>query len=85
MVSFEIKNPYELRWYIFGDSKIKWLQALDLWVTDVMLQNKNIDLNHFKSDVMSGAIEDSRLNFEDYRYGKGDLVNTKAFFTWKMD
>ena len=44
-----------------------------------MLQGKNIDLNHFKSDVMSGAIEDSRLNFEDYRYGKGDLVNTKAF------
>ena len=51
----------------FGYRKINCLQALAWWVTYLMLQVKNIDLNSFKSDVLSDAIEESRLDFEDTR------------------
>ena len=61
----------------FGYIKIKFLQALVWWVIYLTLQGKNIDLNHFKSDVLSDAIEYSRINFEDTVDGKGDLSNPK--------
>ena len=39
-----------------GDRKIKCLQELAWWLTDLMLWGKDISLNDFKSDVLSGAI-----------------------------
>ena len=39
----------------------------------------NIDLNHIKSDILSDVIEEYRLDFEDTRYGKGDLSNNRDF------
>ena len=54
----------------FGDRNIKCLQEMSWWVTDLTLQGKNIYLNNFKCDVMSDAIEESRLDFEDTIYGK---------------
>ena len=44
-----------------------------------MLRGKNIDLDNFKSDVLSEAIEDSWLNLEDTRGGKGELIKPKYF------
>ena len=61
----------------FFNRKIKCLQTLAWWVTYLMLWGKNIDLNYFKSDVMSDAIEEYQLNFEDTRDGKADLSNPK--------
>ena len=61
----------------FEYRKIKCLQALDWWVTNLTLQGKNIDLNNFKSDFLSNMIEDSQLNFEDTRDGNRDLSNSK--------
>ena len=52
---------------------------------DLMLWGKNFDLNNFKSDVLYDAIEESRLDFEDNRYDKGELSKTKYVFTQKMD
>ena len=43
------------------------------------LQCKIIDLNHFKTDILDDATEESRLDFEDTRYGKGELSNPKEF------
>ena len=61
----------------YGDSDIKCLQALDWWVTYLMLQGKIIDSNNFKTDIFADAIEESRIYFEDTRYVKGDLRNPK--------
>ena len=61
----------------YGYSKVKCLQALDLWVTDLTLRGKITDINNFKTDIISDAIEEQRLYFEDKRYGKGDLRKTK--------
>ena len=41
------------------------------------MRGKNIDLNNFKRDVLSDVIEESRLNFEYTRDGKGELSNAK--------
>ena len=62
-----------------GDRKIKGLQALDWWVTNLTLQCKNIDLNRFKTETLAYAIEESWIDFEDTRYGKGELSNPKDF------
>ena len=43
------------------------------------LWGKIIDLNNFKTDILAGAIEESRLDLEDTRYGKGDLRKPKEF------
>ena len=61
----------------FEYRKIKCLQALDWWVTNLTLQGKNIDLNNYKSDFMSNMIEEYQLNFEDTRDVKGGLSNPK--------
>ena len=61
----------------FGEREIKCLQPIAWWVTDLTLQGKPIELNHFKSDIMSGAIEESRLNYEDTRDRKGELDKPK--------
>ena len=41
------------------------------------LQGESIGLNEFKSDILSDAIEESNIDFEDTRGGKGDLINPK--------
>ena len=61
----------------YGDMKIKCLQALDWWVIDFTLWGKIIDLNKCKTDILADSIEESLIYFEDTRYGKGDLSNTK--------
>ena len=38
---------------------------------------KNIDLNNFKTDVLYDAIEESWIDFEYTKYGKGGLSNTE--------
>ena len=43
---------------MFGDIKIKWLQALDWWVTYLKLRGKDIDINHFNGDIKSDSIEE---------------------------
>ena len=68
-----------MQWYIFWVCKDKWLQALAWWVAGSTLQRKNIDLNYFNGDVISDAIEDFRLDFEDIIDGKGDLSKPKEF------
>ena len=63
----------------YGDRKIKCLEALAWWVIDLTLWGKIIDLNNFKTDILDNAIEESRLDFEDTRDGKGDLRKPKDF------
>ena len=63
----------------YGDSKIKFLRDLAWWMTYLTLWGKIIDLNNFKTDVLADDIEESRLNFEDTRDGKGGLINPKDF------
>ena len=41
------------------------------------LRGKIIDTNNFKTDIISDAIEDYQIGFEDTRDGKGELSNTK--------
>ena len=43
------------------------------------LRGKIFDLNNFKTDILADAIEESRLDFEDTRYGKGELIKPKEF------
>ena len=38
-----------------------------------------MDLNNFKSDVISDAIDESRLDFEDTTDGKGGVRKPKEF------
>ena len=61
----------------YGDRKIDCLQALNWWATDMTLQDKIIDLNNFNNDIIDDAIKWFRLDFEDTRYGKGDLSKPK--------
>ena len=42
-----------------------------------MLQGKIIDINNFRTDILSDTIEESRLDFEDTRYRKGELIKPK--------
>ena len=63
----------------FGDIKINCLSALAWWVMYLSLRGKNINLNNFKSDVLSDTIEDYRLDFGDTIYGKWELINPKEF------
>ena len=63
----------------YGDRKVKCLQALAWWVTDLTLQGKIIDLNNFKTDIIADEIEESRIDFEDTRVGKGELSKPKEF------
>ena len=43
------------------------------------LRGKIIDLNNFKTDIIDDAIEETRINFEDTRDGKGELRKRKEF------
>ena len=61
-----------------GYRKIKFLQALAWWVTDLTLRGKIIDLNNFKTDILSDGIEESWIDFEDTRDGKGGLSKPKG-------
>ena len=46
-------------------------------MTYLTLRGKIIDLNKFKTDIIAGTIEESRLDFEDTRDGKWGLSKTK--------
>ena len=43
------------------------------------LWGKIIDINNFKTDILADVIEEPRLDFEDTRYGKGELSKPKEF------
>ena len=47
------------------------------------LQGKTISLNQFKSDILPGAIEESRIDFDYIKYGKGYLSKPKQFLHGK--
>ena len=40
----------------YGDKKIKCLQSLAWWVTYLTLRGKIIDINNFKTDILTDAI-----------------------------
>ena len=63
----------------FRNIKIKWLQSLAWWVADLNLRSRNVDLTNFKSAVLSDAIKESWLDFEDTIDSKGELSNLKYF------
>ena len=48
-------------------------------MTDLTLQGKITDLNHYKTDILANSIEESRLSFEYTIYGKGEMSNPKEF------
>ena len=43
------------------------------------LRGKITDINNFKTDIFDDAIEESRLDFEDTRDVKGELIKPKEF------
>ena len=61
----------------YWDRKINWFQVLSWWVTDLTLRDEIIDLNNFKTDIISGTIEESRIDFEDTIYVKEGLSKSK--------
>ena len=61
----------------YGDRKIQFLLAMDWWVTYLMLRGKIINLNNLKTDILADAIDESRIDFEDTRYGKGEMSKPK--------
>ena len=67
----------------YEDRKINCLQVTVWWVTDLTLQGKIINLNNFKADIIADDIEESRLDFEDTRYGKGEVSKPKDFSSEK--
>ena len=48
-------------------------------MTYLTLGSKITNLNIFKTHIIADAIEESRLDFEDTRDGKGDLSKLKEF------
>ena len=48
-------------------------------MTYLTLRGKIIDINTFNIDIIDDAIEESRLDFEDIIYEKGELINPKEF------
>ena len=54
-------------------------------MTYLTLQGKIINLNHFKTDIIACAVEESYLDFEDTRDGKEELINTKELSHEKWD
>ena len=47
----------------YENRKIECLQSLDCCLTGFMLRGKIIDLNSFKTDILSDAIEKSQIDF----------------------
>ena len=48
-------------------------------MTNLTLQGIIIDINNFKTGFLADAIEESRLDFEGTRDGKGGLIKPKDF------
>ena len=46
-------------------------------MTDLTLRDEIIDLNNFKTDIISDTIEESRIDFEDTIYVKEGLSKSK--------
>ena len=42
------------------------------------LQGKIIDITNFKNDIIADAIDESWIDFEDIRDGKGELIKPKS-------
>ena len=68
----------------YVDRKIKCLQALAWLVKYLTLRGKIMNINNFKTDILSDTIEESRIDFEDTRDGKYELSNTKEFSHEKL-
>ena len=45
----------------FRERKIKFLQELAWWVTELTLWGKSIELDNFNSDIMSDTIEEYQI------------------------
>ena len=54
-------------------------------MTDLTLWGKIINLNNFKNDNIADAIEESRIDFEDTKYGKGEISKPKDLSHEKWD
>ena len=54
-------------------------------MSDLTLWGKIINLNNFKNDNIADAIEESRIDFEDTRYGKGEISKPKDLSHEKWD
>lgn len=54
----------------FRERKIKFLQELAWWVTELTLWGKSIELDNFNSDILSDTIEEYQIEYEDTRDGK---------------
>ena len=48
-------------------------------MADFTLRGRIIDINNFKTDIFDNAIEDSHIDFEITRDGKGELITHKEF------
>ena len=79
MVSDKSKIPDIRSGVSYGDRKINLSQAMALWLTDLTLRGKIVDLNNFKTDILSDAIEESQIDFEYTINGKRDLSKPKEF------
>ena len=49
----------------FGDRKIKSLQVLYWWVTDMALRGRNIFKNEFNELTLEESIEEAKLDYEE--------------------
>ena len=75
----EVNIPAIRSGVYYRDSNIKLLQALAWWVTDLTLRGKTININNFKTDFLADFIEESCIDFEDTRHGKGEMRKPKQF------
>ena len=79
MVPVKIQDPCDQR------RGILWRQKYEVasrtgFVGDIFdAAGKNIDINNFKTDILADDIEEYQLDFEDTRYVKGELSNSKEF------
>ena len=71
--------PAICSWVYYGDRNIKCLQVLAWWVIDLILRGKITNLNNFKTNVLSDAIEESWIDFEDTIDGNGSLVIPNSY------
>ena len=43
------------------------------------LRGKIVNIDNFKTDILADAIEEYWIDFEETRYGNGELIKTKEF------
>ena len=79
MVQAKIQDPCEPRRGILRRQEDKLPSITDLVGDRFDTVGKIIDINNLKTDIIADAIEDSRIDFEYTRDGKGELRKTKEF------